>query len=91
MNKSVIAKVVAMMNQMMGVEKPVKRQKIKKLVYDEPAPQKKSDHSIPEKKGSVRHGNPANERKRLLERKSKKRRKMAAASQRMNRLRGVGI
>lgn len=77
---SAIAKLLLAINQMIGGERPIKR-RVRKIGH-EPTPQKKK---------RVNHINPTNDRRTLIERKEKKRRKVAAKQRQINRLRGVGI
>jgi hypothetical protein len=78
---STISNLLAKMNQMMGVVESPFKSLTKKLGH-EPTPQKRV-RSKPDKKLT-------NKQKSFVERKSKKRRKMADKSRRINRLRGVG-
>jgi len=88
MNSS-IAKLLLAMNQMLRVESPVKR------------PTRNLGHNpTRQKKGPTKKGELTNERRRALahgftfnhsQKEPKKRRKMAAKSRKINRLRGVGV
>jgi len=74
-----VAKLLSAVNKLMGEENPVKRQNGK--IGHEPTPQKRV-----RTKQII-----TNKQKILIERRGKKRRKMAAQSRKTNRLRGVGI
>ncbi len=86
---SAIAKLLLAMNQVLKVESPVRRP-IRNLGHN-PTPQKKRstkyDKLTNERRRAMVHGFTFNHSKK----ESKKRRKMAATSRKINRLRGVGI